>query len=659
MYISPIDLLNISIEELEHIDDKTIIRLEKRLKILAKQDQNSIYNIEETQLLINQLKDPIKRQTILFIEEHPLFKDFITHGIANKPSVFNFKEKYISQLSSFASFLAPYLETYFIPLLKKDYQNKKYDTIIEALRKKDLFTDGLLFKAYQYIEQQTLILIETINITPKRKLYEKCPQVTYRTFIELLNTVPNGIVKDLKIDYVNALVDYYNKTLTNNSEYEKIKKAYRLFSEIKTDDPFVDEQLKNLGLLGYKSGLASKEAEQTSGFDIVRVIAFIIAIIVAIAKCSNSSNKYDYTPNSQEIFKNSLQDGQLLNFIKTSSIKKQNTFLENLFIASKEAATYTNKNPKKLTSGEDPFYTFNKPFPHLHEQLVVKLHYPDSILINNSSTKDLILFSKYKKETLKSAVVIKQNDSLKIKYDDFCYFTFYLGKNFTRSLDKNKKSSFFFNEITAKDSDRLLKKYTLSNKVNRSGEIKIENDTILFKNVDVEISTNEKLEKIQDKIKKEKEKLVQIKKRDSFFETFKGNIKSSSLSKVASPFHTGDNPYPLLFESPHKEEGYEVSIKNDSEKNLIVFTRNNNDHRNFASYIAPKDQLSIYFYENVDSIYLYRGASFYLKNNIHVFNMDSLDALLFNKPIIIQNFLGQNPKITITNTNVTIEELDY
>ncbi len=659
MYISPIDLLDISIEELENIDNKNIIRLEKRLKILAKQDQNNVNNIEEVQLLINQLKDPIKRQTIIFIEEHPLFKQFITNGVANKPSVFNFKEKYTTQLSSFSSFLAPYLETYFIPLLKKDYQRKKYDTIIEALRKKDLFTDDLLFKAYQYIEQQTKILIETINITPKRKLYEKCPQVTYRTFIELLNTVPNGIIKDLKIDYVNALVDYYNKTLTNNSEYTKIKKAYRLFSEIETEDPFVHDQLKKLGLLGYKSELELEETNQTSGFLIIRVIAIIIAIAVAIAKCSNDSNKYNYTPNSQEVFNNSLKNENILKFIKKNAIQKQRTFLENLYIASKEAGTSTNKTLKKLTSGEDPFYTFNKPIPHLHKQLIVKSHYSDSILINNSSTKDLILFSKYQNEPLKSAIIVKQKDSLKIKYENLCYFTFYLGKNFMRSFDKNIKSSFFFNEITVKDSDRLLKKYTLSNKVNHLGEIKIQNDTILFKNVEVEISIDQELEKIQHKIKEEKEKLVQIKKRSSFFEKLKDNVNNSSLSKAASPFHTGDNPYPLLFESPHKEEGYEVSINNDSEKNLIIFTRNNNNYRNFASYIAPNDQLSIYFYENVDSIYLYRGTSFYLKNNINVLNMDSMDKLLFDKPIIIQNFLGQNPKITITNNNVSIEELDY
>ncbi|WP_425657472.1 hypothetical protein [Tenacibaculum ascidiaceicola] len=251
MYISPIDLLNISIEELEFIDDKKIIRLEKHLKVLMLQNQIEHYNLEETQHLIQQLKDPFKRKAIIFIEEHPLFKQFITNGVANKPSVFNFKEKYKHLINTFSSFLAPYLNTYFIPFLKGDYQNKKYDIIIEALHNKDIFTSDLLFKVYQYIEQQTQLLIETIEDTSNKfKLYKKCPQVTNKSLIILLNSVPDGIAKDLKVNYANSLANYYIRTRINFFEYPKIKYAYQLVSKIEIDDKELKNQFNNISKLG-------------------------------------------------------------------------------------------------------------------------------------------------------------------------------------------------------------------------------------------------------------------------------------------------------------------------------------------------------------------------------------------------------------------------
>ncbi len=246
MYISPIDLLDISLIELENINEKSIIRLEKRLKILKLQNEENFYNFDQSHILINQLKNKEKRNVFIFIEKHPSFKKFLSSGIYDEPKTFLFSEEVIND---YTSSLEPYLENYFIPLLKKDYQNKKYETIIQAFKSKDIFTNDLLLKCYEYIEQQTQILIETIQTAGSKELYKKCPQITYETHIDLLNSIPYGIIKDSKLEYVKVLVTHLNKISIIGSEYRKIKKAYTLFSRISIEDNDLKNQIDQLSYL--------------------------------------------------------------------------------------------------------------------------------------------------------------------------------------------------------------------------------------------------------------------------------------------------------------------------------------------------------------------------------------------------------------------------
>ncbi|WP_299673969.1 hypothetical protein [uncultured Tenacibaculum sp.] len=250
MYISPIDILDISLEDLEQIDKKNIIRLEKRLKVLRLQNQDNSYNIDNVTLLLNQLKNEKDRNFITFIEKHPLFKTFITSGKADNIDTFKFQEEYSNKLQDFSDFLHPYLKTYFIPLLKKKYRNKSFEIITTALKNNNLFNDEILLESHQFIEQQTKILTEKISVCPPRKLFEKHPEVTYESYIDLLNTIPPGIIEEVKLEYAQELVDYFRKSNIFNSEYPKIKNAYKLLAKIDVSSPLKGEVLENYSELG-------------------------------------------------------------------------------------------------------------------------------------------------------------------------------------------------------------------------------------------------------------------------------------------------------------------------------------------------------------------------------------------------------------------------
>ncbi len=250
MYISPTDLLDISIEDLKNIDEKNIIRLEKKLNVLKFQNQDQYFNVNDIDRILTQLKTPKEREVILFIENHPDFKEFISSGTVNGRDTFKFQETYNDQLEDFAPFLDPFLHKFFYQFLKREYNNKNYEIIIDSLKNTALFKNETLLIYHEYIEQQTNFLAEKIAVTPPKTLYEKHPEVTYESHIELLNVVPFSIIGKTKIKYIQELINYLLRTNIFNAEYSKIKNAYVLFSKITSEDLAQQESILKFSKLG-------------------------------------------------------------------------------------------------------------------------------------------------------------------------------------------------------------------------------------------------------------------------------------------------------------------------------------------------------------------------------------------------------------------------
>ena len=672
MYISPIDILNISLEELTNIDEKKIIRLEKRLKILKLQQQENFYNQEDAYTLIKQLKDKENRKAIIFIERHLFFKEFITTGKHSGYSTFVFDKKYIENTTILASFLAPYLETYFIPLVKGEYKKKNYNTIIQALKAKDIFTDTTLLKSYQYLEQQTNILNETIKATPAGKLYERQPQVTYANHIELLNSIPIGIIKSTKIDYVNALVDYHNKNLKDNDEYLKINKAYTLFATITVDDPYLEKQLKELSSLGNRrttyNNSQPKEKEESNSSSVFKIIAFIVIAFIAILRISNSynstSNRSYHNYKNNPVFsldraykteKNQLRSKQYL-FIKELSDK-----------AKKKDLKILNKEKLTLSTGSKPYRNFINP-SLIHKPFSTKQK--DSILIENNSNKSLILFRKYEGE-FKAPIFINKKDSIRIGYAKNFELIFYKGKNFSK-VSYEDKTATLFTDVSIKDSDLLLQKYVLhGSSYGKNKKVIIKRDTILFihakfkkvKNYSVikALPPAVRKKKVELENYSTKENINWTKNKNSFFNTLKTKLATGNIKPTNYTPYNGENPYPEYFKNYKNIDisGFPVLVKNKTKEHLILFNRNLSDQRDFATYIKPANELTIYLYEEGDSLYFFKGKNFFNYKKIKMLNMNTNNKKTFSKPIIIKGFLLGTPTIIVKEDSIELSEIKY
>ncbi|WP_442265376.1 hypothetical protein ACSIGC_13720 [Tenacibaculum sp. ZS6-P6] len=672
MYISPIDILDISLEDLEQIDKKNIIRLEKRLKVLRLQNQDEFYNLDEMHLLIEQLKDSEKRKSIIFIEKHPKFKEFISSGNDDGPSTFFFEEEFIKNLSQYSDFLAPYLDTYFFPLLKRDYQAKKYDTIIEALNYEEIFSSDLLLRCYKYLEQQTIILIETIKITKAKTLYEKCPQVTYDTHTDLLNLLPYGISDDLKLDYVNALVDYYNKSRINNKEYNKIKKAYRLFAKLSTSDSFVEDQFKDLASLGYQdNGL---QGSGSNNFEAFRVFAFLIAVFVGIARFASNNSSSNYTFDTTKIYNNSEISENLTHIYK----KTQKDFIWNLYFRAKDSSLKASKSFRKISlkTGDKAFKTrFDFYYTSNFKKSFKVTHLLDSITIKNKSDKSLVLFTKYKGEKLMSTVFINSKDSLKIAYQNYLRLIYYLGENFSEAKIRNKTEK-LFSKIDPKDTENLLKINKIYNKKDSTSHILITNDSIIYHKLEVKTSENpdyiykRKYDTSTEITAPEKEIAYDDYKRTStnwnkskklFFKRLIKDIANKKKQIIPDTFVTGQNLYPDFFRNySHVDvSGYPVSIKNHTDKHLVIFNRNLASKRDFTTYIKPHEELKVFLYDTGDSLYFYKGKYFYTYKGTPILKRDLSDIQLFSKPVIIKSVKGENPFIEVNEKITKIVGLQY
>ncbi len=674
MYISPIDILDISLEALENIDQKSIILLEKRLKVLRLQDQDEFYNLEEMHTLLEVLKDHEKRKSIIFIEKHPIFKEFISSGNDNGPSTFFFEEETISQLSDHTDFLAPYLDFYFFPLLKQDYQARKYDTILEALQYEDLFSNDLLLRCYKYLEQQTIILIETIKVTKAKTLYEKCPQVTYDTHIELLNLIPHGIADDLKLEYVNALVDYYNVSRINNKEYNSIKKAYRLFAKIKTSDSFLEDQFKDLASLGYQDN-GRDDNSASNNFEVIKVLAFLIAVFVGIARYAKNNSASDYsfdtidTSNKEIFFENLTKTYQ----------KNQKDFIWDLYQKSKDSSLLHSDEIEilQIKTGKS---AFTSRFDFYYHNINKKENLSDSkttdyITIKNKSNKSLILFTKQKSKPLMKSVFINSKDSLLIKYEPYTQLIYYLGTDFSR-ITKNDSSKKYFARISSKDNELLLQSNVIYEKKKGSSTIIIANDTIIYHNIKVKTTSNPdyKAKKKYDPFTSEitsngkvilydnyKRSAGWKKSKKSFFKQLRKNITHSVTQKIPDTFATGYNPYPNYFRNySHVDvSGYPLLIKNNSKKHMVFFNRNLALNKDFAAYISPHEELQVFVHNSGDSLYFYRGDYFYDYKGLPILKSESKDINFFRDPIIIKEVKGSLPFVEILDERVKIIGLSH
>ncbi len=359
MYKSPADLLQISLEELMNLDEKGIIRLEKRLKAQQVQNNSEGYNPQQNDILLNQLKDEEAKKAIYFIEKHPNLKEFISTGKDNSIKTFSIDNELLANTPNLNTFLAPYLEDYMMQLVKRDFGKKKYDTILRAMEYKALFTESFLDTYYRFVINQLSIIIETINVTQTGKLCDKLPEITYVTFVRLLNTVPLGLIRSKKIDYINAMVDYYNKGKNRYREFPRVKRIFGNMRDLYFDDfemkRFVKKLAAQITSVGSEHTETSSSNSGSSSKTVWGILVAVILIVRVISIASRSSNSY--TPSYPSDYKIEQFEGSqvlLKHLMKTNNREgSKNAFFQGLIDQNKDEVPF-DMNFLGMTDGSNP-----------------------------------------------------------------------------------------------------------------------------------------------------------------------------------------------------------------------------------------------------------------------------------------------------------------
>lgn len=678
MYISPVDILEISVDELMNLDSKGLIRLEKRLRIQKLQNKSDDYNPQQFDALLTQLADDSKKSSIFFVEKHPRLKKFVSSGKDDGTKTFIIDQRILDQAPHIKEFLAPYFDAYFMRLVKQDYQAKKYDTIIQAMKYKGLFTDQLLTKYYEYIKGQIKIVVERIVVARKGKLTTSVPEITYKTLIELMNTVPLGFIRKTKMAYVNALVDYYNSTLNKYSEFSKIQRAFRNITDIEIGDQNFIAYFKKLSnQISNTSVTHHNTRASTSSSSGWRTVAIIFGILIFIARVSR-------------IFKGSSNDSPSYNTtinyptITVSFDEDKTAFYSDLIHKAKD--TLNDQKIVEITSDHNAY-----PFQFENIRVASKFG-TKGISVHNKRDNPVILFLQENGvlDRSRSTSIIAQDSLSILGLKKNSILVFYAGDEFTapngsfRFVKRNgsvvrKRPKRYFKTVSEIELGWLKSKFIIDS-VGTNPKIDLIENNLVFHNVyyheDAHVMLPEEPVEVEEMVIESTSAYETSKTKESWRfskeEFFNSLSNGGKTTKETTTLANGDNPYPKLFKSADHTSinGYNVLVHNATDEDLIIFSRNLPLERDQAAFITKNHNINIRLHDQNDTLYFYKGNEFFKANSTQshdlkssspegYFSEVSAKSLnLVKKPFVIQG-LGSDPTIQVTNTDIFFNQITY
>lgn len=673
MYISPVDILGISVDELMNLDNKGLIRLEKKLNIQKLQNKGGHYNPQQFDSLLVQLTDTDKKLSIFFIEKHPNLKHFITTGKDVGIKTFTIDESLLSQAPHIREFLAPYFDAYFMRLVKQDYKAKKYDTILSAMQHKELFTDQLLAEYYDYIKGQVEVVVERILVARKGQLASNTPQITYKTFVALMNTLPLGYIRKAKFAYVNALVDYYNLTLNKHGEFSKIQLAFRNFTLIEIGDEDSIAQFKRLAKQIGNTAVLHQNAKESSSSSIWGTVIIVFTIIVFIgrsARVFKGSSDYSSTNNISN-------DYPSFNFPDSGD---KTAFYSDI-IHKAQGDSIVNGVTTQFSTGQNYF-------PLQFRKITTNAHSDQRIIVANSRTHQLLLFvQEDAKNDVNKTIAIAANDSLSILgISKKSRLMFYAGTDFVTV--KNNKSFVenngnykiyptkrYFKTVSETELGWLKDIYIIDS-IGKNPKIKLGENELLLSDIFFHTKPHIMLPPEIEEIVEETviEATVYDETKDAWSspknEFFSALAKGKVLDEDNIVLGNGDNPYSNTFKKSNhiSISGYKVKVYNDCDEDLIVFSRNLSSQRDQAVFVTSFGNVEIHLHKENDTLYFYKGKKFNKEKSNNINHKTTPDGYfsevtnygqrLLKKAFIVQD-LGSEPNIQVTDSDILINQIRY
>ncbi|WBU88305.1 hypothetical protein [Cellulophaga omnivescoria] len=691
MYISPVDLLGLSLDELMNLDNRGIIRLEKTLKVQRLQTGANAYNPEQVSSIVKQLSSDEQKKSVYFIEKHRYLKEFITTGKDNGEKTFIVDAVLLANTPNIKEFLEPYFEAYFMKMVKKDFAAKKYDTIIKAMQHKELFTDNLLSIYYRYIKAQADIITEKVKISANGDLISRCPEIAYKTYIYLLNTVSLGVITKSKTDYVNAMIDYYNITKNIYGEFPSVQRAFRNFKLIEVaSQETKDYYVKIANHVGSQHWVSqtkystSKEAQKSKGSSSsgVKTIAIVIGIVIFLVRVgriftSSSSSSSNYSTYSSPNYK--------IPTLEFSYEDDKTAFYSDLIHKAENDSLDIN-NKIIIKSGTTPYSASFKSNEGLRSG--------DFIKVLNKRTRPFILFEHFKVIKPDYAAYTRPNDSFKIMNKNYLEeLVFYMGDDFVGNESLNREtygsstklsaSKKYFKSVNEKELSFLKNKYVIDS-LGADPNIVVYDDNIVFTDIYYHTVPHKILPPEVEEVEIVEETViggprnrytnpstsVWEKDKSIFFKNMFKNAEGNRNVRLLN-FDTGDNPYPDLFKGIYNStlNGYEVTVNNKSDEDMFLFTSNFGLQRDQATFIKSDDSVVINLHDEGDTLYFYMGQDFYkvsgsyntedLQEPRGYFKTSSKTAKkYFNKNFLIEE-LGLKPQININIFGVDFVDIKY
>jgi len=442
MYVSPVDVLGISLSEFISMDAKNTIRFEKLLKAKFAQGHTEGYNSQQFSQILQQLKDPEAKQAIYFVEQHPELKKFITDGTHSFVKTFSIDSELLADTPNIDRFLAPYFETYFYPFIKKELQRKRYDVVLRAMENKSLFTNDFLDRYYRLVIDRLLIIIETIKVTKAGKLYNKLPEITYKTYVQLLNTVPIGLIRAEKINYINAMVDYYNLSKNRYKEFSAIRRVFDNIGHLYFEDFEMKRFVKKLSAQ-ITNVEVSRDHKSSSSSDMGRILwgVMVISILLfrfagKIGNSGSSSSDVSSKPNVelQRILEEKLNGDENISSYFSRIKENRNGPKENFFnvLRIPDTLGLNEYRTVYMTNLKNPYTNYFYNFPQYSKSTKPVDFY-------NRQEVPVILFRLNQWREQDRAGYFGKNSHLKITVLEGDSLVFYKGKNFSKeNIRRNK-----------------------------------------------------------------------------------------------------------------------------------------------------------------------------------------------------------------------------
>ena len=491
-YISLIDELDLTLDDIVHLDAAQIVRIQKQLK--AKTTPENKNTLEELSESVSQLKHQETKEAHLFIESHLWLKKILL-GKYEYLDISAFDSTYNPRkaATSTKAFITPFLLQSLTPALSYLFSKEKFHLVIRLVSQGRFFSEEVKQEIVNFFATQ---LNNANRYITQGKLKESQRPVFFLKnphFIESINIYITALTDEIT-GINDTILRIYNRNqgavhhewdfaIAIMIAFEKLTPSNQQQKEVFAKNAAIAKSSK------FKSGLLELEArspkksrsKNTNPIIIIVSILFFITIVVRVfISINNSSNDYDkddqyiyseknskenqtpsYTPSDELVIaeEKEIEEKEEIVIESTESempLEKENSitlkkttpsFIPEYTTLPYKIKRYTQDNhirflyslKRKVVKGDNEeaeeiikITPFTNPYPKTFNTIPSDARYSDTQLeIKNSTQKELIVFKL--QDGVDEAIIIPENEKGLLNFKQGDSIVFYTGNDFTSS----------------------------------------------------------------------------------------------------------------------------------------------------------------------------------------------------------------------------------